>query len=429
MPDPTDTPIQVPLSQQPTVDLPPEPSPPCWRWVIDRNPPMFLISGVFMLAGCFLVSRHIHAIDPDAVSKGLVVRLLIGLLLVLNLYELLVIVLGLVLAKTRTLVRDTRHLLGLAMLLLADAAFVYTETAMLDLHAGIAIVSVATLLAWFKAGLIARSLRLNPSPAAVAVTMIALAAMYALPVTTRALADDGYLLPPQAMLVWGGLGAVLALYALPLRWVRLGVAYSADHRQLQRLVTGGLIALPVISLIGHAAAALWVHESAFEPAMLAPILLGLAAVLLRHHQALGGARPTAQAATLVAASAAIASLLPGEGLIAESKDYTWLAFSPMRGVLMLVPILLLWGWWISGKRLGGLINAILPACAAALGHTPKAIIIHIGWVNDRTTMLSWGLIAIGLAFTSLLVGAALSWRRRALEQKRASIGELLAEPA
>ncbi len=427
MPEPTNAPNEVPLSEQPTVDLPPDPNPHWWRWVIDRNP-MFLISGVLILAGCFMVSRHIHAIDPDAVAEGLVVKMLIGLLLVLNLYELLVIALGLLLAKTRTLVRDARHLLGLALLLLADAAFVYTETAMLDLHAGIAVVSIAALLAWFKAWLIARSLRLDASPAAVVVTMVALAAMYALPVATRAMADEGYLLPAHAMLIWGGLGVVLALYALPLRWVRLGVAYSADHRQLQRLAAGGLIVLPLISLIGHAAAALWVHESAFEPAMLAPLLLGLAAVLLRHHRALGGARPTAQAATLIAASAVVAGLLPGEGLTVESPDYTWLAFSPLRGVLIIVPVLLLWGWWISGKRLRGLVNALLPAGATALGHTPSAMLLHAQWINDSTTMLAWGLIAIGLAFASLVLGGVLSWRRRTIEQRRADISELLAEP-
>jgi hypothetical protein len=430
---------QVPLSQRPTVDLyDDELSEPWWRWIIDRNP-MFLISGVFMLAGCFLVSQHIHAVDPAEVGETNIAFMLVGLLVVLNVYEFAVIGLGLALAKTRTLVRDARHLLGLALLLLIDAAFVYTESGIASPGVGVAIAAVATALAVVKVGLVLRSLRVYASWPAKTVSTLALGAMYGMPVIVRSIAADGFLTQPYAMAVWCGLGLVVALYALPLGWVRFGVAYSTDHRQLQRLVAGGLIVLPVVSLIGHAAAALWVYENAFEPAMLSPVLLGLAAVMLRHHCALGGGRPTAHAATLVVASAVVASLMPGESLIAESSRYTWVAFSPLRGVLLVAPLLLAWGWWVGGRRPAGLCNVALPWLAAALGHTPIAMLANTRWLIRwgydwavaflPTNRLQWGALAIAVAFGCLALGGAVSWLRRSRERSRAKVGELLAGPA
>ena len=301
---------QAPTSEQATVDLPRQPADPWWRWIIDRNP-MFLISGVLMLVGCFLVSQHVHALDPADAGASHILKLIVGLLVVLNVYEFAVIGLGLALAKSRTLVRDARHLLGLAILLLVDAGFVYTESGITSPGVGITIAILAALLALVKVGLVLRSLRIHASGPAMIVSSLALSAMYAMPIIVRSLAPDGFLPQRDAMAVWCGLGLVVGLYALPGRWLRLGVAQSSDQRQLQHLVAGGLIVLPIVSLIAHAVAALWVYKNAFEPAMLSPMLLGFAAVMLRHHRSLGGARPTAHAAALVVASAVVASLLPG----------------------------------------------------------------------------------------------------------------------
>ena len=88
---------------------------PWWSWIIDRNP-LFLLSGICMFAGCFAISRAIHA-EPDAPNA---LWMLLGLLAVLNLYELMVIALGLLLSRSAALVRDARHLLGLALLLMID---------------------------------------------------------------------------------------------------------------------------------------------------------------------------------------------------------------------------------------------------------------------------------------------------------------------
>ena len=416
MHDPTNPLPEVPLSEKETIDLAVGPEPKRYSWLIDRNP-MFLISGVLMLAGCFLVSGSIHTFDPIEVGESAVLMMLLGLLAVLNVYEFAVIWLGLKLAKTQTLVRDSRHLLGLALLLVVDAAFVYTETSIFAPRIGAMIAAFATLLACGKAWWIVRSLGIHPTRSAMAVTVTTLAAMYALPIGVRAMASDGFLSQPFALIVWIGLGLVVALHALPMRWVRFEGEPNPDLRQLQRLVVGGLIGLPLISLIGHAAAALWVYENAFEPSMTSPLLLALAALLLRHHRILGGPQASAKAASIVVACAVMPCLLAADGLTAVSSHYSWIAISPLRGVLLVSPLLLGWAWWISGRGPVGAAITVSPWIAAALGHTPSAMVRHLKWLIDSIahllprTQMQWGALAITAAFVCLGIGGLISWRR------------------
>lgn len=417
MHDPTNPLPELPLSQRETVDLAVEPEPKRnqWLWLIDRNP-LFLISGVCMLGGCYLVSGAIHVYDPAEVGEGTLFIMLIALLAVLNVYEFAVIWLGLALSRSKTLVRDTRHLLGLALLLLVDAAFVYNETSIFKPEIGGLIAAAAAVLALIKAGWITRSLGIRPTRGAIVAVSISLTAMYAVPVIVRLLASDGFLSQPQAMLVWCGLGAVIAAYAIPLRWVTLKASVEPDHIQLQRLVVGGLIVLPLVSVVGHACALLWVYENAFELSMLSPLLLGLAAIILRHQEKLGGPAASAKAASIVVACAIVPCLLPVEELTINTA-YTWLAFSPLRGVLLISPLVLAWAWWISGRGIFGAITTVLPLFASALGHTPTAMIAHLRWLIEAVarwlprSQLQWGALAIITAFACLIVGALISWRR------------------
>jgi hypothetical protein len=421
MHDPNNPPPEVPLSQRETIDMDvaPEPNHSRWDWIIDRNP-LFLISGVCMLCGCFMVSTAIHTYDPADYGDGPVLLMLVALLAVLNVYEFAVIWLGIKLSRTQTLIRDTRHLLGLALLLIIDAAFVYNETSIFKPEIGGIIAAVATALALAKAWWITHSLGIRPTRSAIAAVSISLTLMYALPVVVRLMAYDGFLSQPMAMLVWCGLGAALAAYALPLQWVRFARSDNADHAQLQRLVVGGLIVLPLISLIGHAAALLWVYENAFELCMLSPLLLGLAALILRQQHQLGGPAASAKAATIVTACAIVPCLLPAESLTLEST-YSWLAISPLRGVLLACPAVLAWAWWLNGRSVFSGIIAVLPWLFAALGHTPSAMIKHARWFIDTTsamlprTQLQWGALAITAAFICLICGGLISWRRRSDE--------------
>lgn len=417
MHDPTNPLPEVPLSQRETIDMDAEPAKPDrLRWLIDRNP-LFLISGVCMLGGCFMVSGAIHAFDPANVGEDVVLIMLVALLAVLNVYEFAVIWLGLTLSRTQTLVRDTRHLLGLALLLIVDAAFVYNETSIFKPEIGGVIALVAAILALVKAGWIVKSLGIRPTRSAAGVIGFSLTMMYALPIVVRLMANDGFLSQPMAMLVWCGLGLMVGAYALPLRWLTFESCDNPDRAQLQRLVAGGLIVLPVVSVIGHACALLWVYENSFELSMLSPMLLGLAVVILRQRHRLGGPAPSAKASAIVVACAIVTCLTPTNGLTFESLSYTWLAFSPLRGVLVLATTVLAWGWWISGRGIVmGVITAI-PWLFAALGHTPSAMAKHGRWIIENLagwlprTQLQWGAFAICAAFVCLLAGGLISWRR------------------
>lgn len=84
--------------------------------------------------------------------------MLIALLVTLNIYELAVIGLGIALSRSVTMVRDTRHLFALAMLLLVDTSFVYNETSIFKPEVGGVIAAVAVLLALMKGWWIVRSL-------------------------------------------------------------------------------------------------------------------------------------------------------------------------------------------------------------------------------------------------------------------------------
>src|SRR4051794_38465425 len=82
--------------------------PSLWRFVVDRNP-FFLLSAVCMFAGCRVIIAAL-GVSPGEIRK------LVGLIGVLNLYELLLIALALFLIKARGQNRDGWILLAIEAL-------------------------------------------------------------------------------------------------------------------------------------------------------------------------------------------------------------------------------------------------------------------------------------------------------------------------
>lgn len=417
--------LSLPMSERPTVDISVETRPSWRQWLIDRNP-CFLLSGVCMLLGCFLISREIHQADPG--SAGFVL-MLVGLIVVMNIYEAAVIGMGLWLSRSQALVRDSRHLLGLALLLLIDAAFVYQETATADPWLGGTIAGLAGVLGIIKLLIIMRGVGVSlPLTSCVAVSL-ALIGLYALPVLMRLLAGDGFVSMPAMMGVWAAVGLVIAGYALPISWATRQPARDRDHQQLQCLIMTGGMTLPLLALCAHGWVGMWVYGNGFTPAFLSPIILGVAAIMLRQHARLGGTRPTARAvAVMVGLALGTAMSAPAELVLVF--DGPWPSISPLRGSLLVSAVLLAWAWALTG----GILTAFSAASllfAALLGHTHSAIWHNAGrlvdWLagllpDDR---LGWGVLAVAVAFVLLALGGGLGWKRERATRERAGASDQL----
>ncbi|MEM9414700.1 MAG: hypothetical protein AAGA29_04375 [Planctomycetota bacterium] len=393
------------------------PPPPWWHWVVDRNP-LFLLSGVSMFAGCFAISRAIHA-DPEN-PKALL--MLLGLLGLLNLYELMVIALGLLLARSAALVRDARHLLGLALLLMIDLGFVYHESATASLSAGVAIGAVATLLGLIKTIALTRGVGVRLSALATGLVGLDLASVFFMPVVMRWIAGDGFVSPGAMMGVFSCVGVLVALHALPKLWSRSTAAPHCDFRQLQALVHGGVVFLPVLSAIAHAGVGPWVYGTGYLPAYVSPVLLGLAVVMGRQLALMGSTRvATAMACVLVGAGVAAACPSP-TALVAMVDGPIGFHISPLRGALVVSAAIVLWlalrsrAWALTG------VTAALVGLAF-LGHTPRTMghrfvrLARAAWelLVDviPSSQLEWGVFGVGCAFLLLLLGAGASlWRHR-----------------
>jgi len=319
-------------------------------------------------------------------------------------------------------VRDARHLLGLALLLMIDVGFVYHESATASLTAGVVIGAAAAALGLAKTYAITRGVGVRLSHAALGLIGADLAAVFFLPVVMRWIAGDGFVSPGAMLGVFTAMGLLIALHALPSVWVRSMHAAGADRRQLQQLVRGGVLLLPVLSAVAHVAVGPWVYGTGYTPAYLAPLLLGLAVVTARQMALAGWADAAMRTAGVLAGAAVVSTLrVPGEmvGLVTWPVD---VYVSPMRGALVVTAGLALWLAWRHGAWKG---YAGASACVllALLGHTPRAMlnrldtVVREAWGLARnmapTSQLEWGVLGVGGAFLLLALGAAMSlWRHR-----------------
>ena len=155
-------------------DSPPAPARKNWLlFIIDHNP-CYLLSGLFMLIGCWLLNFALYTNAGD-------IRKLILLLLVVNVYELLLITLGLVLIKRFIFRNDGRILLGLEALFLIDITFTSGVLSTIDLHVGLLINLAVLVLAALKVFLILRGLNLSHWPRMVVFIIAQIAAILLIP--------------------------------------------------------------------------------------------------------------------------------------------------------------------------------------------------------------------------------------------------------
>src|SRR5258705_734000 len=136
-----------------------------------RTNPFYLLSAVCMLGGCLALT---NSLSWTSIGLG---RLL-ALIATLNLYEVLLLVLGLYLLRRRGVVRDGLMLLFLEALFLVDAAFLNVEVFAIDLHVGLIVNAIIFVLAVVKLLAVFRVMRLPPA-ATVSLVLLPLAVPFA----------------------------------------------------------------------------------------------------------------------------------------------------------------------------------------------------------------------------------------------------------
>src|ERR671913_2259379 len=105
----------------PTPPAPPRNSNPLLRFLVHHNP-FYLLSALCMIAGCYALNAVLDVRSGQVKS----ILVLVG---TLNLYEFMLLGLGVYLIRRRNVVRDGRTLLLLQAVFLVDLTFLNAETA------------------------------------------------------------------------------------------------------------------------------------------------------------------------------------------------------------------------------------------------------------------------------------------------------------
>src|SRR5215217_6974140 len=244
------------------------------RFLVRHNP-FYLLSAMCMLAGCLSLT---NSLSWTSIGLG---RLL-ALVVTLNVYEALLLGLGLFLLARRGVVRDGLVLLFLEALFLVDAAFLNVEVFAINPYVGLVTNAAVYVLALVKLCLVFWGLGLRPDRTflfiLVQVTLLFLLPGVFAAVSRRA---DGWLPPPVAYAAWWAVGTVAALSALLVRPRHpddqhlLGRTHHWVGTVLRRVFVG----LPFVSLLVHLVMLHWVYNAHVYSAYLAPLLLGLAVAL------------------------------------------------------------------------------------------------------------------------------------------------------
>ncbi len=385
---------------------------------IAKNNPFYLISAFCMLAGCYLLTEALDP-SPERLDKMLVV------LGILNIYEFLLIGLGIYLVYGKGLERDGRLLLFLAVLFLVDGTNLNTQcVAAYPVLGGM--LSVVTLLFGVtKVGIIVYFLRLRLTHASKVFVGAQLAVLFITPgvfswMLSYNYASDGKV-PVTAMHVaWWIAGILVAVFpSRPLLRDDIG---GKTTRQGVGLVLKALMIGPLVSIIVHLVVYCGVFDRQFYLCHLSPVLLGLAVYDLRMNGSRerrwgGQLRP----AGLIAVSILLSGFFPAtmtHGLPFWEDDPV---ISPFRVTLLVAAIAYFAGFWYLRRPLyaeAGAASGIVMCAGHSFSETARTVCniarkgrSFISKVVPDTTM-EWGVLAVGAAFMFLIVGGVVSFRRR-----------------
>ncbi|HXE55248.1 MAG TPA: hypothetical protein VN541_19650 [Tepidisphaeraceae bacterium] len=370
-------------------------------FLVHHNP-FYLLSALSMLAGCYALNSGLAPRAGD-LSKVL------ALIVVLNVYELILIALGLYLLCRRGILRDGRTLLLLEAPFLVDLAFLVAQAGSVSARVGLAINLVVLALAVLKAGVVLRVLWGSIPRSLFFLIAIELSALFLMPSAFTAVEHNGYVSAGQFYASWWVVGLLIAATDR-LAWR----GAEADRTGLQRLIRGLYVFLPLASMIAHLSMLHWVYRSEFVAGDLSPVLLGCAIVLGRARRVKDVT--LARVMCVLAAVVLSAQFPPAVQLHLTPR----LDLTPFVATLGGAYLTLVFGFF-ARHALRLLAAAALGLLVGFFGPTVQQIVSAAVWMADRATDLlqklmphnaiEWGLLAVGSSFAFLALGAAVSLRK------------------
>ena len=410
--DTIETPMALPAPEPNAV---PALAPRNWlRFVIDHNP-FFLLSAISMLLGCRLLNEALHT------SAGDVQKLLL-LLGVVNVYEVLIILLGLALLRRPWPVRrDGITLLVLEALFLTDVTFTTTVISTVDVGWGTLINLGVMLLAAVKLFVILRSLHVPRAARLCFFVLVVLALLVFTPTVFKVLAmpRNGKVPALAVYCAWcvAGVLPVLGtlLHKLPPGPRRIHIDAPAPPTWVAPVY----VLLPFASLLVHLYSAAWVYSVDFDALYLAPVMLGTAIALDVLAPKMGRRVVLRLQTAMVVGAVYFSSAVPADLIAVPSSLLT---FSPLRFVLFASALICLYLAYLHRRSIH-LTAGVVALCAACLGHSLPAIRENLEWIGRQlfvvarhSTPTERGVAAVAVSFVLLSVGAWVSLRRQRLEE-------------
>lgn len=387
-----------------------------------RHNPFYLLSAMSMLAACLLLANSLSW-SPIPFPR------LLGLLGILNVYELLLLALGLYLFRRHSGGspggageggRDATQLLFLASVFLADAAFLNSEVVTYSLKVGLLLNAALLLLALGKFLLTARVLKLPLDPGRLLSVAFLFTLLFGLPAWLKTV-DRAQITGLHLYACWWAATAAAAAYDL------LTGRAASDNPSSHRwgLLTTLFIVLPMLSLLTHIGILHYVYNEPFIAPDAAPVLLLLAIVLGRVPGPVAAriGIPSAQHARRVQA------LLPLFAVMVSSSAHFTLrlplagAISPL--VLTIFAAVLTYAFTLFrpyalrvllGSAAATIAYLLSPSAATLASAAQRALaladrVFSFAMSLIPSTRLGWGLLSLIAAFALLALGAHISIRR------------------
>lgn len=358
------------------------------RYLVPPNP-FYCLSAVCMMVGCYLTASALAA-RPGAVGE------LILLTGTLQLYEILLVVLGVYLVRRGGRVADGWLLLIIEAVFIVDAAHLNLEAVTTDATLGLWITAATLVLTAVKIAIVVLGLRLRPAVSQLVFIGLGFALVLVLPAAIAAMVDPSDVGPWVIYGCWGLLGVVVAVHGFWPSWrsVEPGAAKA-------RTMTMALAAALYLSAGLHIIATAWVYSVDTEFAFASPVLVALLPWLGRIGERLGWRDGTIAAWQAALPAVAIGLCVPGVErmtIVFEAVSGTPYSFgvSPFRLILLLAALVYI-ALAIDGKRTWAAMAATLAMTAALIGESPTAI--------ADTGQLGLGVLVLWFAFVLLAIGA------------------------